>query len=80
MHSTGAATISAAGLPAILDQVVAMGGIKPNEASWIKLALIALAKRPAEGGAPRVTAPLTIQNGQVSLGPLTIGRVGSVIQ
>jgi hypothetical protein len=80
LRPQGAATISAAGLPAILDQVVAMGGIKPNEASWIKLALIALAKRPAEGGAPRVTAPLTIQNGQVSLGPLTIGRVGSVIQ
>ena len=56
-----------------------MGRIKQSEASWIKLALIALAKPPAEGGAPRVTAPLTIQNGAMSLGPLKIGRVGPVI-
>lgn len=79
LRPQGAASISAAGLPATLDQIVAMGRIKQSEASWIKLALIALAKPPAEGGAPRVTAPLTIQNGAVSLGPLKIGRVGPVI-
>jgi hypothetical protein len=79
LRPQGAATISASGLPATLDQVVAMGGVKPGEASWIKLALIALAKPPPEGGPPRVTAPLTIQDGQVSLGPLKIGRVGSIV-
>lgn len=79
LRPEGAATVSASGLPGVIDRVVEMGRMTRGPASWLKLALIAGAKTPEEGGPPRVTLPLTIQGGVVSLGPAPIGRVGPVI-
>lgn len=80
LRPEGAATVSASGLPGVIDRVVDLGRMKRGPASWLKLALIAGAKTPEEGGPPRVTLPLTIQGGVVSLGPAPIGRVSPVIR
>lgn len=80
LRPEGAATVSASGLPGVIDRVVDMGRMKRQHAAFLKLALIAGAKTPEDGGPPRVTLPLTIQRGVVSLGPAPIGRVGSLVR
>jgi len=77
MRPEGAATVSVAGLPAVLDRVVGLGWLPPDQAGWIKLGVRALQKPTGDGGPPRISAPLTLQNGEAFLGPIRIARLRS---
>ncbi|MFQ5970742.1 MAG: DUF2125 domain-containing protein [Alphaproteobacteria bacterium] len=46
--------------------------IEPRAAAFARLALIALARRPEDGGPPEVRLPITIQDRRLSLGPVAL--------
>ena len=59
---------------ALIDAAVATGMLKERFAGVIKTVLAALA-HPAANGQPVVTAPITLQEGQVFLGPAAVARL-----
>jgi hypothetical protein len=60
------------GFGAILDALVAADQLTPEQASLVQIALTSLAK-PGPDGKPQITAPFTIQNGKMYLGPARLG-------
>lgn len=62
------------GFGAILDALVAADQMTPEQASLVQIALTSLA-RPGPDGKPQITAPFTIQNGKMYLGPARLGAV-----
>lgn len=62
------------GFSEILKALVAADQLTPEQASLIEIALNMLAK-PGPDGKPQLTAPFTIQNGKMYLGPARLGVV-----
>jgi hypothetical protein len=62
------------GFGTILDALVAADRMTPEQASLVQIALTSLA-RPGPTGKPRITAPFTIQNGKMYLGPARLGSL-----
>ena len=60
------------GFGAILDALVAADRMTPEQASLVQIALTTLAK-PGSDGKPQITAPFTIENGKMYLGPARLG-------
>ena len=59
---------------ALIDAAVAAGTISPKNGIVVKLALDLIARRQADGQT-RLTAPLTVEAGEISIGRATIGKV-----
>jgi len=74
LQPEGAFTATIRGYNAILDALVGGGALKPGDASVAKIALGLLAK-PGADGMPEITAPVTLQNQQLFLGPARLARV-----
>jgi hypothetical protein len=60
------------GFGAILDAMVAADQLTPEQAALIQIGLTSLSK-PGPDGKPQITAPFTIQNGKMYLGPARLG-------
>ncbi len=64
----------------LVDGLVAAGSLKRSRASTAKSILALLARPAADGGPPVLSLPLTIRGGNVRLGPLVVGSVGSIVR
>ena len=74
MQPEGAFTVKLTGFEQALDSLAAAGWMKLSVASVTKLAL-GIASREEPDGKRTVSAPLTIQNRHISLGPAKVGQV-----
>jgi len=66
------------GFGAILNALVAADQMTPEQAALVQIALTALA-RPGPDGKPQITAPFTIQNGKIYLGPARLGTAPRIV-
>jgi hypothetical protein len=66
------------GFNAILNALVAADQMTPEQASLVQIALTMLAK-PGPDGKPQLTAPFTIQNGKIYLGPARLGTAPQIV-
>ncbi len=60
------------GFKETVDALVSLGKIRPRNGMTAKIVLGLLEKRPAGGGPPQITAPLTIQAGKLYIGPVQL--------
>ncbi len=74
LQPEGALSASIRGYDAVIDALVGAGTLKAGDGAIAKLALGLLAK-PGPDGAAQITAPLTLQNGQVYIGPARLARL-----
>ncbi len=72
MQPVGALTAIIEGYGDVVDALVASGGLKPGDAQLAKLALGLLAK-PGPSGRSQLSVPVTLQEGQVYMGPAKLG-------
>lgn len=75
MQPMGAMTARITGFRQTVDALVAAGMVRPRDAITAKIVLGLLAKTPQGGGPPRITAPLTAQDGGLYVGPVKILRL-----
>ncbi len=80
MRPEGAATAEIRGLPATIDRSVDMGLLAPGLASLLKLATVAFSGNSRNGGGRAVRAPLTLQDGRFSIGPVAVARVAPLVR
>jgi hypothetical protein len=66
------------GFGAILDAMVAADQLTPEQAALIQIGLTSLSK-PGPDGQPQITAPFTIQNGKMYLGPARLGTAPHIV-
>ena len=66
------------GFGAIINALVAADQMTPEQGSLVQIALTTLAK-PGPDGKPQLTAPFTIQNGKIYLGPARLGAVPQIV-
>ena len=66
------------GFGAIINALVAADQMTPEQGSLVQIALTTLAK-PGPDGKPQLTAPFTIQNGKMYLGPARLGAVPQIV-
>ncbi len=74
LQPTAAMTAGIVDHDALIDAAVASGMLPAKNASLVKLLLDVLAKRGADGRR-RLTAPVTVQDGELSIGRAVIGKV-----
>jgi hypothetical protein len=74
LQPIGALTALIRGYDDIVDALVAAGSVRAGDAALAKLALGVLAKE-GPGGTYEISAPLTLQNGYVFLGPARLARL-----
>lgn len=72
LQPVGAMTATIAGYDPTMDRLVAAGLVKPGEALFAKFALGLLARAPDSGGPPEITAPVSVQDGWIHLGPVKL--------
>lgn len=70
-----AMSTSIRGFNETVDALTTAGVVKRKDAGTAKMVLGLLAKTPANGGAPAIEVPLTIQDGVLSLGPAALAKV-----
>jgi hypothetical protein len=80
MRPQGAATAEIRGLPAMIDRAERQGLVQSDLAAVLRLAAAAFTRTASDGGSPSVQAPVTIQDGSLSLGPFPVLAVPSVIR
>jgi len=74
LQPEGTLSGSLGGYDQLLGALVAGGLVKGSDASRMRLVLGLLA-RPGPNGKPRLATALSLQNGMLSMGPITFGRV-----
>lgn len=72
LQPIGAFSGAIEGYDELMSALVAAGRLRPGDAGLARMALGFLAK-PGPGGRPQITAPFTIQDGQMLLGPVKLG-------
>lgn len=80
LRPEGAAQAEIRGLPAMIDRVEDQGLIKRDVAALLRLATAAFSRTGGGAGGPSVQAPVTLQDGILSLGPFKILRVPSLVR
>jgi len=78
LQPVGALTATIRGYGEIVDALVAAGNLKAGDAAMVKVALGLLAK-PAPSGGYQLDAPVTLQNGQVYLGPVRLASMPNFV-
>lgn len=78
LRPEGAGVAEIRGVAETLDRLVGQGRMKPGQAALLKLAAIAASEPGEEGAAPRLKAPVTVQDGTVRLGRFAVAKVGSI--
>lgn len=77
MQPIGALTATIRGYGEIIDALATAGALKQGDAALAKLGLGMLAK-PGADGKSQITAPLTLQNGFLFIGPARLARVPKI--
>jgi hypothetical protein len=77
LQPEGALSASVGGYDRLLAALVSLGRVKGSDAARIRLVLGLLA-RPGPDGKPRLSVPLTLQDGILSMGPISLGRVPKI--
>ncbi len=72
LQPVGAMTARITGFRETVDALVATGALRPRVAMTAKIVLGVLAKTPQDGGPPRITAPLSAQDGALYIGPVKL--------
>lgn len=75
LQPMAASMLQISGYNETLDRLAVTGVIRPDAAAATKLALGLIAKSPADGGPPVVSAPVSIQNQQVFVGPIVVSQL-----
>lgn len=75
LQPIGALTARITGFRETVDALVAAGRVRPRQALTAKIVLGVLARTPDDGGPPRVTAPLSAQDGALYIGPVRLFRL-----
>jgi hypothetical protein len=74
LQPEGALTATIRGHNEVIDALVGSGSLKEGDAALAKLALGLLAK-PASDGGQQINAPVSIQSGQIFVGPIRLARM-----
>jgi len=72
LQPQGAMTARLAGFEQTLQALVEARLVQPKHGALVGFALNAMATRPADGGAPYIEAPVTIQEGRLFVGPVAL--------
>jgi hypothetical protein len=75
LQPIGAMSATIAGHEATIDALVAAGTVSPRDGSLAKILLAVLSKPSPVDGQPELTAPLTLQNGYLWVGPAKLLRL-----
>jgi hypothetical protein len=78
LQPQAAFTVRLGGFDAAVGALVAGGVLDARRAAMVRFVLGALAEVPEGGGRKIVSAPLTVQDGGVFLGPIEVGRLRPV--
>lgn len=78
LQPIGAFTAKIAGFSEAIDALVNAGAARREDGALAKIVLGVLAKSPAGGGPKQVSLPLTLQDRQLSVGPIKLLRVRRV--
>lgn len=73
LQPEGAFSGAIEGYDELLAALTAAGKLRPGDAGLARLALSMMAK-PGPSGKPRIATPFTIQNGEMRLGPVKLGK------
>ncbi|MEE3626605.1 DUF2125 domain-containing protein [Nitrospirillum sp. BR 11752] len=74
LQPQGSGTAELSGLDNLVDALQDGGSLHGNQAQWAHLGVALLAKPKADGGAPTLKLPITMQNHKLQIGPLTVGH------
>jgi hypothetical protein len=75
LQPIGAMSATIAGHEATIDAMVAAGTVTPRDGSLAKILLAVLSKPSPVDGQPELTAPLTLQDGHLWVGPAKLLRL-----
>ncbi len=78
LQPVGAMTARITGFRETVDALVAAGAVRPRDAMTAKIVLGVLAKTPEDGGPPRITAPLSAQDGALYIGPVRLFHLPAI--
>lgn len=78
MQPVGAMTARITGFRKTVEALVAAGAVRPRDAMTAGIVLNMLAKTPADGGPPVITAPLSAQDGRLYIGPVALMRLPAI--
>ena len=78
MRPLGAFTADIIGHGDIIDLLAANDFVPLGDATLYKLGFNLLARPKVEGGSPMLSVPITVQDGELKLGPVTIDRIPPV--
>ena len=75
LQPVGAFTAQIAGLDRLIDLLEKSGQMRRQQAAIARIALAVLPRAPANGGPPQARVPVSIQNRQLSIGPIPVLRL-----
>lgn len=75
LQPVGAFTAQIAGLDRLVDLLEQTGRMRPQQAAIARIALAVLTRAPANGGPPQARVPVSIQDRQLSIGPVPLLRL-----
>jgi hypothetical protein len=79
LRPEGAFAAHIAGLPEMLEALVARGIMLPGAAAALRIAVLTLSEGRDGSGRPTVRLPVTLQDGTIFLGPVALARVDPVL-
>lgn len=77
LQPQAAGSVSLSGLDTVIEALVKAGRVKPNQGALARAAMGLLAE-PGPDGKKQVSAPITLQDRRLSLGPLTVATVPEI--
>jgi len=75
LQPVGAFTAQIAGLDRLVDLLEQTGQIPPQHAAIARIGVAVLTRAPANGGPPQARVPVSIQDRQLSVGPIPLLRL-----
>ncbi|MFT5489521.1 MAG: hypothetical protein ACI9MU_004461 [Alphaproteobacteria bacterium] len=78
LQPVGAFTAQIAGLDRLINLLEKTGRMRPQQAAIARIALAVLTRAPANGGSPQARVPVSIQNRQLSIGPIPLLRLPAI--
>lgn len=78
LQPMGALTARIAGFSETVEALVAAGAVRPRDGLTAKIVLGLLARTPEGGGRPRITAPLSLRDRRLRIGPVPLLRLPAI--
>lgn len=78
LQPIGALSTALSGHAALLRNLVAMGWVRPQDANMAGIAF-GLLEKPGADGQPRLTAPMTVQDGYLYVGPARLAPLPRIV-